>query len=250
MKVTIITVVFNGAKHLKDCIESILGQDYSNIEYMVIDGGSTDGTLSIIENYRNQIDYFISERDKGMYDALNKGIKLATGDIIGILNADDMLASKDIISAIMREFNRNEIDGVYGNLNYIDLSSSNKIVRRWRSKQFMQKDILLGWMPAHPTLYLKKELFTRFGDYALDLGTAADYELMVRFLYVHQIKARYLNQLIVNMRVGGMSNSSLKQRYLALVNDYKAVKKNSLPYPIVTILLKKISKLQQYFILN
>lgn len=250
MKVTIITVVFNGEKYLKNCIDSILDQDYKDIEYIVIDGGSTDGSLSIIKSYSNQIHYFISEQDKGMYDALNKGIKMATGDVIGILNADDILASNDVISSIIREFQDKNADAVYGNLNYIDLNTPKKIIRRWISKQFIKKDIQLGWMPAHPTLYLKKELFTSFGSYSLDFGTAADYELMVRFLYVYQVKARYLNKLIVNMRVGGMSNSSLKQRYLALINDYRAIKKNKLPFPLMTIFLKKVSKLQQFFILN
>ena len=246
MKVSIITVVFNGEKYLEDCIQSVLNQDYKNIEYIVIDGSSADKTLSIIERYRNQIHYFISETDNGMYDALNKGIKIATGDIIGILNADDMLASDDVISAIVREFKEKQPDGVYGNLNYIDLGFSKKIIRKWVSKQFVKRDILLGWMPAHPTLYLKKELFSLYGNYSLDFGTAADYELMVRFLYLHQVNAKFLDKLFVNMRVGGMSNSSLKQRYLALINDYKAVKKNSLPYPLLTVFFKKITKLKQF----
>ncbi len=246
MKVTIITVVFNAEKYLKDCIDSVLGQDYENIEYVVIDGGSTDATLSIIESYSSKIHYFISEPDKGMYDALNKGIKIAIGDVIGILNADDMLASDDVISAIVREFKEKQPDGVYGNLNYIDLGFSKKIIRKWVSKQFVKRDILLGWMPAHPTLYLKKELFSHYGNYSLDFGTAADYELMIRFLYLHQVNAKFLDKLFVNMRVGGMSNSSLKQRYLALINDYKAVKKNSLPYPLLTVFFKKITKLKQF----
>lgn len=157
-----------------------------------------------------------------------------------------MLASDDVISTIVKEFKEKQVDGIYGNLNYIDLSLSKKIFRRWVSKQFVKRDIMLGWMPAHPTLYLKKELFTHFGSYSLDFGTAADYELMVRFLYVHQVDARFVDKLIVNMRVGGMSNSSLKQRYLAFKNDYKAVKKNSLPYPLITIFLKKITKIKQF----
>lgn len=250
MKVSIITVVFNGEKYLEDCIKSVLRQNYKNIEYLIIDGGSTDTTLSIIEKFNQQIHYTISEPDRGMYDALNKGIKVASGDIIGILNADDMLASVDVITSIVNEFEQNKIDGVYGNLNYIDTSPSQHILRKWISKQFVRRDILLGWMPAHPTLYLKKELFDRFGDYSLDFGTTADYELMVRYLYVNQINAHFLNKLFVNMRIGGMSNSSLKQRYLAFINDYKAVKTNKLPFPLATILLKKISKLRQFFILN
>ena len=250
MRVSIITVVFNGEKYLEDCIKSVLHQDYENIEYIIIDGGSTDATLSIIEKYKQQIYYTISEPDRGMYDALNKGIKVAGGEIIGILNADDMLASVDVIRSIVKEFKQNEIDGVYGNLNYIDTSPSQIILRKWISKQFVRRDIQLGWMPAHPTLYLKKELFDRFGYYSLDFGTTADYELMVRYLYVNQIKVQFLNKLLVNMRIGGVSNSSLKQRYLAFINDYKAVKMNKLPFPLTTILLKKVSKLRQFFILN
>lgn len=250
MKVSIITVVFNGEKYLEDCINSVRGQDYKNIEYIIIDGGSTDRTISIIEGFKNQIHYFISEADRGMYDALNKGIKVATGDIVGILNADDILATEDVISSIVTSFEQNKADGVYGNLNYIDTSSFKRILRKWISKQFTNRDILFGWMPAHPTLYLKRELFDRFGYYSLDFGTAADYELMVRYLYVNKINAHFLDKLLVNMRIGGMSNSSLKQRYLAFANDYKAVKRNKLPYPLTTVLLKKISKLQQFFILN
>lgn len=246
MKVSIITVVFNGEKYLEDCINSVLGQDYKNIEYIVIDGGSTDRSLSIIEGFKNQIHYFISEADRGMYDALNKGIKVASGDIVGILNADDLLATKDVISNIVIAFEQNKAEGVYGNLNYIDESPSKKVLRKWISKQFVNNDILLGWMPAHPTLYLKRELFDRFGYYSLDFGTVADYELMVRYLYVCKINAHFLDKLIVDMRIGGMSNSSLKQRYLAFINDYKAVKRNKLPYPLATVLLKKISKLQQF----
>lgn len=250
MKVSIITVVFNGERYLEECIKSVLDQDYKNIEYLIIDGGSTDSTISIIEEFKNEIHYFVSETDRGMYDALNKGVKAATGEIVGILNADDLLASKDVISSIVNVFEQNKSDGVYGNLNYIDASPSKKILRKWVSKQFVNTDISFGWMPAHPTLYLKKDLFNRFGNYSLDFGTAADYELMVRFLYVNRINAYFLNKLLVNMRIGGMSNSSLKQRYLAFINDYRAVKANKLPYPLTTVLLKKISKLQQFFILN
>lgn len=246
MKVSLITVVYNGEKYLDQCIESIVNQSYSNLEYLVIDGGSTDSTLSIIEKYKASITYFISEKDKGMYDALNKGIRMATGEIIGILNADDMLASKDVIQNIVRQFKSSHAEGVYGNLNYINPNHSNGIVRKWISKPFKKKDIELGWMPAHPTLYLKKELFERFGYYSLNFGTAADYELMLRFLYKYEIKTSFLNELIVNMRIGGMSNASYKQRYHAMINDYKAIKINLMPNPLLTLFLKKISKVSQF----
>ncbi|KQC02409.1 glycosyltransferase family 2 protein [Pedobacter sp. Hv1] len=246
MKVSLITVVYNGEKYLADCIESVIGQTYHDLEYIVIDGASTDSTLSILEKYSAKITKFVSEKDKGMYDALNKGIDMATGEIIGILNADDMLASADVIANIVAQFEKFDADGVYGNLNYINPHRANAIVRKWVSKPFTQKDIEMGWMPAHPTLYLKKSLFKKFEYYSLDFGTAADYELMLRFLYQCQIKAVFIDQLIVNMRIGGMSNASMKHRYHALVNDLKALKVNRLPFPLFTLLLKKMSKLTQF----
>ncbi|RZL45812.1 MAG: glycosyltransferase [Pedobacter sp.] len=246
MKISIITVVYNGEKYLQDCIESVLNQNYENLEYIIIDGGSTDATLSIIEKYQNQIHHFISEKDKGMYDALNKGINLATGDVIGILNADDKLASNSVITQIANSFVSENVEGVYGNLNYINETDSSRIIRKWVSKPFAKKDIALGWMPAHPTLYLRKRLFDKYGNYSLDYGTAADYELMLRFLYLNEVKAVYLDLLIVEMRIGGMSNSSIYQRYKAMINDYKAIKSNRISFPVRTLLLKKLSKIVQY----
>lgn len=246
MKISLITVVYNGEKYLKDCIESVINQDYADLEYLVIDGGSTDSTLSIIENYKDKIAHFVSEKDRGMYDALNKGISMASGEIIGILNADDMLASVTTLSQIAAQFKAYGADGVYGNLNYIDPSNSNRILRKWVSKPFTKKDIALGWMPAHPTLYLKKELFERYGNYSLNFGTAADYELMLRFLYKYEVNAVFLDQLIVDMRIGGMSNASFKHRHHALVNDYKALKANQVPFPALALFLKKISKVSQF----
>lgn len=246
MKVSLITVVYNGEKYLADCIESVIAQTYPDLEYIVIDGASTDSTLTILEKYQAHITKFVSEKDKGMYDALNKGIDMASGEIIGILNADDMLASPDVIANIVAQFERFDADGVYGNLNYINPHRSNAIIRKWVSKPFTKKDIKMGWMPAHPTLYLKKALFKKLGYYSLSFGTAADYELMLRFLYQGQIKAVFMDQLIVNMRIGGMSNASMKHRYHALVNDLKALNANCLPFPLFTLILKKMSKLRQF----
>jgi len=246
MKVSIITVVYNGEKYLVDCIESIIAQTYQNIEYIVIDGASTDGTLSILEKYKTTISKCVSEQDSGMYHALNKGVNLATGDIVGILNADDMLASPDVISNIVSQFQSRDAAAVYGNLNYIDQKNPHKIIRKWISKQFTLKDVRLGWMPAHPTLYIKRDLFDKYNNYSLNFGTAADYELMLRFLFKHQIKAIYLNELLVNMRIGGMSNASFKQRCAAIVNDYKAIKTNHINFPLLTLFLKKVSKITQY----
>lgn len=250
MKVSIITVVYNGENYIRDCIDSILAQDYPQIELIVIDGASTDSTVQIIQSYQNKIHHFISEKDKGMYDALNKGIKLATGDIVGALNADDTLASQTILIEIVAFFKQTKADGVYGNLNYVNAKNPAQIVRKWRTKQHVSKDFSVGWMPAHPTLYLKKELFNMYGDYSLNYGTAGDYELMLRFLYKFKIKALFFNKLIVNMRTGGVSNSSLKQRYLAFVNDYNAAKHNTISFPLMAIMLKKVSKITQFLHTN
>lgn len=246
MKISIITVVYNGEAFLSDCIQSVVSQGYPNIEYIVVDGGSTDATLQIIESFKGHIHQFVSEPDNGMYDALNKGIKMATGDVVGILNADDILASADVVDKIANCFTANSPDALYGNLNYVDPLNKNKVIRKWIGKPFTKRDIVLGWMPAHPTFYVKRSLFEVFGYYSLNYDSAADYELMVRFLYRHSVKAVFLNKLMVNMRTGGMSNASLKHRYKALVNDYKALRRNNVPFAFLTVFLKKISKVVQF----
>lgn len=246
MTISIITVVYNGEKYLADCIESVISQTYSNIEYIIVDGGSNDGSLEIIKKYQNHITHFISEKDRGMYDALNKGIKMAKGEVVGILNADDILASPDVIASIAQTFTSERPDALYGNLNYVDPKKITKVVRKWVAKPYTKKSIVLGWMPAHPTFYAKRALFEKLGYYSLNYGSAADYELMVRFLFKNDVKTVFLNKLIVNMRTGGMSNASFKNRYRAFINDYKALKANDVPFAAVTILLKKLSKITQF----
>jgi len=246
MKITLITVVYNGEAFLKDCIESVVAQTHQDLEYIVVDGKSTDKTLSIIEEYKDNIHKFRSEMDDGLYDAINKGIKIATGEVVGILNADDMFASDAVLNKVAEAFIQNpDLDAVYGDLNYIH-PLTQKIIRQWKSKQTTCADIRKGWMPAHPTLYLKRDLFEKLGGYALDLGTTADYDLILRYFHKHKIKAQYLPELMVNMRMGGVSNQSFNSRYLAFINDYKALKRNEIPNPILTILRKKLSKLVQF----
>lgn len=246
MKISLITVVYNGEAFLEKCIESVLMQNYANIEYIVVDGGSTDGTLAVIEKYRSNIHSLISEKDKGLYDAINKGIALASGDVIGLLNSDDMLANNDVLSKVANEFIDNpEVKGVYGDLNYIN-PVTGKIIRKWISKPADYSDIEKGWMPAHPTLYLKRSLFEKYGLYSLSLGTAADYDLILRYFHTHKIKTRYLPDLMVNMRTGGVSNQSFKSRISAALNDYRALKRNKIPNPLYVLFRKKFSKLSQF----
>ncbi|PWS26429.1 glycosyl transferase [Pedobacter yonginense] len=246
MKISLVTVVYNGEAFLKNCIESVIAQSYTDVEYIVIDGSSVDSTLDIIEAYRPHIHKFVSEQDRGLYDAINKGIKMASGDIVGILNADDMFASDAVLKQVAEAFIQNpHIDAVYGDLNYVHPHTLN-ILRTWKSRQTSWIDIGKGWMPAHPTLYLKRTLFEKLGPYALDLGTTADYDLIVRYFYKHKIVAQYLPKLMVNMRTGGLSNKSFNSRYLAFKNDYKVLKRNEIPNPMITILRKKFGKLLQF----
>lgn len=246
MKISLITVVYNGEAFLQECFNSVMVQTYPDVEYLVIDGGSTDRTLNIIQENRSAIDYFVSEKDKGLYDAINKGIQRATGEVIGILNADDLFAHSDVLALVAKTFiDQPKIDGLYGDLNYIH-PKTHKIIRTWKSRQNTYADLKKGWMPAHPTLYLKRGLFEQHGAYSLNFGTAADYELILRYFYTHKIRTSYLPILMVNMRTGGVSNHSLGSRISALINDYKALKKNKMPWPFLVLFKKKIGKLSQF----
>lgn len=245
MKVTIITCVFNGVSFIEACIASVLAQNYQCIEYIVIDGGSTDGTLAVIYNYLDRIDRFEIGSDCGFYDALNKGIALASGEIVGVLNSDDLFADDEVVSAIVNCFRRNSCDAVYGNLNLVSRTEVGRILRCWNSKEATREDIESGWMPAHPALFLKRALFQSFGNYVLTLGCSADYELVLRFFYVRKIKSFFLNRLLVVMRSGGMSSRSVSIRCLTLWTDYHALKRNKIPFPIKALFVKKVGKLKQ-----
>ena len=245
LKISLITVVYNAQNSIKRCIESVLAQNYTNIEYIIIDGGSTDGTLQIIKQYEPFITIFLSETDKGIYDAMNKGIKLATGDIVGTLNSDDFFADNDVLNHIANAFEQNETDIVYGNLNYIDLKG--KTIRKWNAGAYKEGFFNWGWMPPHPTFYCKRLLFEQLGAYNLQYGTAADYELMSRFIHLNKISTYYLNKTIIKMSLGGASNKALINRYKAWIFDYKAMRKNEVIFPLLAIVLKPLRKVVQYF---
>lgn len=247
MKVSLITVTYNSANYLVDCIKSVEGQNYNNIEHIIVDGNSTDGTQAIIRQYKNHITKWISEDDRGMYDAINKGIKMATGDIVGILNSDDMLASNDVIASIVACFNAYKLDAVYGDLVYVNKTNTNKVIRLWKGFTYNRFRFTYGWMPAHPTFYVRRELIDDLGGYENHYFTAADYEFMARYLYRFRISARYLPKLIVKMRVGGQSNINIKSRMRANRRDYLAMRKNQIPLPFMASILKPIIKLHQYY---
>jgi len=247
MKISIITVTFNSAKTVRDTLKSIENQDYNNIEILLIDGISTDSTVAIASEFNHLNLRIISEQDKGLYDAMNKGISLATGDVVGILNSDDFYTDSSIVSAVMHCFNDTSVDAVYGDLNYVSAENTEKITRRWKSGDYDSKRFLNGWMPPHPTFFLRKKYYHDFGNFDLEFKRSADYELMLRMLYKHQLKAKYIPSVFVHMRTGGASNSSLKARIEANKEDALAWKKNGLQPRWYTTWLKPLSKLFQYF---
>lgn len=246
MKISLITVTYNSEKYLADCIESVLMQDHPNIEHIIIDGKSKDGTLNIIKKYEGNIARWISETDRGMYDAINKGIELATGDVIGILNSDDMYASADVVSKIAAAFKTQNIDSLFGDLQYVDQDRIDEVYRVWKGKPYKRSLFHTGWMPAHPTFYIKRSLVQEFGGYESHYFTASDYEFMARYLFRHHISSHYLPKLIVKMRRGGASNKNIYQRFRANRRDYLAMKKNRIPLPFLVSILKPLSKLHQY----
>jgi glycosyltransferase involved in cell wall biosynthesis len=245
LKISLITVVLNAENTITSCIDSVIRQNFNNVEYILIDGGSTDGTIQIIEKYRHYLSHFVSEPDNGIYDAMNKGIKLATGDVVGILNADDFFADHTVLSAIANAFVQNNANILYGDLDYIN--ENGNVIRKWRAGGFTAKSFNLGWMPPHPTFYCKRNLFEKFGLYSLNYGTAADYELMLRYLHVNKLPAYYINKVIIKMKIGGKSNNSLNNRVKGLFFDLKAMRNNQILLPILTVIVKPMRKIIQYF---
>lgn len=250
MKISIITATFNSELTVRDTLNSVNQQTYSDIEHIIIDGQSTDNTLSILNKYHH-IDKIISEPDNGIYDAMNKGILFASGDIIGILNSDDFYIDNNVLKDVSDIFNRNKnIKAVYADLMYIDHLDTNKTVRIWKSGEFKKKSFLYGWMPPHPTFFVRKDVYEKYGAFNLQMNTAADYELMLRFLYKYEIECAYLNKIIVKMRTGGASNQTLKARIRAHYFDKKAWEINGLKPYWFTLLLKPIRKIPQYLTLK
>lgn len=242
MKISIITATFNSAKFLTDCITSVNKQTYQNIEHIIIDGVSSDNTLDIIRNTPNRIAKIISEPDKGIYDAMNKGIKLATGDIIGILNSDDFLASENILELIAETFRQEKCDAIFGNLDFVASNDTNKVIRKWKSSPFVKGSFTKGWHPPHPTFYAKREIYEKYGLFDISLNVSADFEIMLRFIEKHRIKTHYLDRVMVKMRYGGESTGSIQKIIKGNRNIMKAFKKNGIKvstfYPFTRLLPK------------
>jgi len=246
IKISIITVVYNNEAYIGEALDSLLSQSYLDVESIVIDGGSSDGTLSKIEPYRNRISKFLSESDRGMYDALNKGIRLATGDIVGILNSDDIFYDSNVLADVVRAFDDYAIDCLYGNLVYVDRQTATKVTRKWTSKSFKVGLFEKSWTPAHPTFFCRRELFEKYGNYRLDFKIAADVELMYRFLDRNHVQSFYLPRMMVKMRNAGMSNSGIQSTLTIIKEMKKAITENGGRFNLFKYLLFKFFKISQF----
>jgi|TARA_B110001450_G_scaffold134513_1_gene126318 glycosyltransferase involved in cell wall biosynthesis len=246
MKISIITVCFNSQQTIKATINSVLNQSYSKVEYIIIDGGSTDNTIKIITEFSNSIDVFVSESDAGIYDAINKGINNSSGDVVGLLHADDVFDNNSVLENVMNFFEQ-DIDMIYGDINYVDRNDINRVIRRWKSNIYTKGKFKWGWMPPHTGFFIKKYCYLKHGLYNLNLGSSADYELMLRMFELYNLKSKYIPLNITKMRVGGVSNSSFKNRWEANRNDKRSWKINGLKPFWFAFLIKPIIKIKQFF---
>jgi glycosyltransferase involved in cell wall biosynthesis len=245
MKISIITVTYNSAKTITNCISSINNQTYSDIEQIIIDGNSTDNTIPLINSLQNRVTRIISEPDEGIYFAMNKGINFATGDIIGMLNSDDQFFNSESLSEIANCFENPKVDAVYGNLVYTD--EKNKLIRTWNSKPFRSGLFSQSWSPAHPTFYCKREIYKKYGLYKTEYKIAADVELMLRYMEVHKIHTYFIDKVLVNMRSGGISNKGIQSTIIITNEMRRAFKENGLFLNLPKYLFYKGLKIKEYF---
>lgn len=244
MKISIITAVFNNLNTVAAALDSVLSQSHSDSELVVIDGGSTDGTLDRISSYADRLAVFVSERDGGIYEALNKGIRLSTGDVVGFLHSDDLLADDTVLQRVAAAFADPSVDAVYGDLVYVSRGDPSHIVRRWKAGAFNVKQLPWGWMPPHPTFYVRRELYERLGQFDTSYRIAADYDCMLRFL-MSGVNVAYIPELLVKMRVGGASNRSLSSLVAKSREDYRVISRHGM-WPLGTLLAKNIRKVPQF----
>lgn len=246
MKVSIVTAVLNGRETIRDTIESVLNQDYKDVEHIIIDGGSTDGTLEVIAEYAGQISKTISEPDQGVYEGLNKGIRVSTGEVIGILPGDDFYAHDRVLRRVVEGLAKQNGDSCYGDLQYVDKRDPHKVLRHWKSSTYTPGKFRSGWMPPHPTFFVKRRIYEKYGLFDEKFRIAGDYELMLRFLERYKISTFYIPEVLVKMRWGGISNGSVKNLFIKSCEDYKAWKINHLQGNLLIIFFKNLSKVPQF----
>lgn len=241
--VSIITVCFNSSATIRETIESVLSQDYANIEYIIVDGGSTDGTLEIIGEYRDRIQTVISEPDRGIYDAMNKGLRVARGAVVGVLNSDDLYADSHVVTELIGALQQADVDAVFADLVYVDQLDKSRVRRYYDSSRWSPERFRFGWMPAHPTLFVKRERYARCGPFSLDYQIAADFEMLVRLFHRDRTTYTYLNRPVVMMRVGGVSTRGLRQNLIINMEIVRACRANGIWTTLPLVLLKVPAKL-------
>ena len=246
MKVTVLTPSKNSGRTIEDTLRSVREQTYVNIEHIVVDGHSTDGVAEILDKYRSPNLRVIRGRDKNMYDAINKGLAAATGDVVAVLNSDDVYADREVIGDVVQKFVESGADSVYGDIVYVRQDDLNRVVRYWRSGEWNRRDIERGWTPPHTAFFIKKRVYDTYGGYDIDYRIAADYEITLRFLYTRRITAAYLHRLCTRMRLGGMSNRSLSCMLQKSKEDHRACKAHSLRHPALTVMMKNLRKATQF----
>ncbi|WPY96243.1 glycosyltransferase family 2 protein (plasmid) [Limimaricola variabilis] len=244
MKISIVTAVWNRARTIGEALESVQRQSHRDIEHVIQDGGSTDGTLQVIERLADERTCVVSERDSGIYDAINTGIARATGDVIGLMHSDDIFASDNVLSDVAVALADREVDGVYGDLQYVSATDPDRVIRYWRSGSYGPSALKRGWMPPHPTLYLRREVFERWGAYDTSFRISADYDAMLRWLN-NGVRLAYVPRVLVKMRVGGQSNASLGSILRKSLEDYCAIRCNKVG-GLGTLALKNFSKIEQF----
>lgn len=247
MKFSLLTCCFNSSSTIKCCVQSVYHQSYPEIEHIIIDGLSTDDTLKIIKSVPNRISRIISEPDSGIYSALNKGIKVASGEIIGIVHSDDELASVTVIEEIAAKFKESLSDVVYGDLNYVSARNNDRITRTWKSNPYDKSLVIKGWMPAHPATFIRREIFNKYGMYDQNFRISSDYDLLIRLMQIEELSIDYLPIVVTRMRTGGVSNNSLRNIIRKSSEDYQIIKKNGIPNPAAVLIRKNVSKLAQFF---
>ncbi len=247
MKITIITVCYNSASHIEDAINSVAGQDYQEIEHIVIDGNSDDGTQQILKKYSSKIADWISEPDHGIYDAMNKGIKKATGDVIGILNSDDFYFDNQVLTKVAKAFSDRETDAVFGDLIFVDPNNLNHTVRTYSSNRWHPDKFAKGYMPAHPTFFVKKKFYDKYGLFETDYKIAADYEMLIRLLYVQKLNYKYLPLKMVKMRKGGVSSNGIKSNITLNSEIIRACRTHGIKTNVLKIYPKYFNKVFELF---
>lgn len=243
MKISIITVAYNAEHTIRDAIESVWTQDYSDKEYIVIDGDSGDNTAEIIRNCETKISRWVSEPDEGIYDAMNKGIAMATGEVIGMINADDFYADEGVLSKVMREFEDPDVDAVFGDIVFLSKDNLEKTVRTYSSKRWHPGKFAWGYMPAHPSFFVRRKYYDRLGGFKTDYQIAADYELLIRFLYVHKLRYRYIPQKLVKMRTGGASTRNLKSNIILNREIIRGCRENGVRTNVAMVYSKYFRKI-------